>query len=156
MIGLLYSGVKAILSGSGSKGGQASEIVKSGINAIDAMVFTDQEKAGNALEIGKQKLRWGDLALKSVEVAQGESTMRSMSRRYLAWGVFSLGAFLTLYSLFMRTLAVFWIKYSEELKEVALHSLKLLQIWWPIILAAGVFYFGAHLLGLVGSKKGGS
>ena len=156
MLGLLYNGVKAILSSGGSKGGQASEIVKSGISAIDAMVFTDQEKAGNALEIGKQKLRWGELALKSVEVAQGESTMRSMSRRYLAWGVFSLGGFLTLYSLFMRTLAVLWTSHSEELKEVALHAKELLSIWWPIILAAGVFYFGAHLLGLVGNKKGGS
>ena len=148
MFGLLYNGVKAILSSSGSKGGQASEIVKSGINAIDAMVFTDQEKAGNALEIGKQKLQWGALALKSVEVAQGESTMRSMSRRYLAWGVFSLGGFLTLYSLFMKTLAVWWPVY----KEVSEHALKLLQVWWPIILAAGVFYFGAHLIGLAGKK----
>ena len=152
MFGLLYNGVKAILSSSGSKGGQASDIVKAGINAIDAMVFTDEEKAGNVLEIGKQKLQWGALALKSAEVAQGESTIRSMSRRYLAWGVFALGGFLTLYSLLMRTLAVFWVKYSEELKEVALHAKELLSIWWPIILAAGVFYFGAHLLGLVGKK----
>ena len=152
MIGLLYNGVKAILSGGGSKGGQATEIVKSGINAIDAMVFTDQEKAGNALEIGKQKLRWGELALKSVEVAQGESTMRSMSRRYLAWGVFSLGGFLTLYSLFMKTLTVWWPVY----KGVSEHALKLLQVWWPIIAGAGVFYFGAHLIGFLGKKKGGN
>lgn len=152
MIGLLYNGVKTILKGGGSKDGQATEIVKAGISAIDAMVFTEQEKAGNALEIGKQKLAWGNLALKSVEVAQGENTMRSLSRRYLAWGVFGLGGFLTLYSLVMRTLAVFMTKYAEELKEVAMHAMALLKIWWPIILAAGVFYFGAHLLGLVGKK----
>ena len=149
MIGLLYQGVKAILSSGGAKDGQAAGIVKSGMNAIDAMVFTDQEKAGNALEIGKQKLAWGALALKSIEVAQGESTMRSMSRRYLAWGVFSLGGFLTLYSLLMKTLAVWWPAYDK----ISTHALKLLQIWWPIIAGAGVFYFGAHLLGLMGNKK---
>lgn len=156
MLGLLYNGVKAILSGGGSKGGQASEIVKAGIDAIDVMKFTDEEKAGNALDIGKQKLRWGELALEHVKTTVGESTMRSMSRRYLAWGVFGLGGFLTLYSLFMRTLAAFWISHAEELKEVAIHSLKLLQLWWPIIGGAGVFYFGAHLIGFLRSKKGSS
>ena len=152
MLGLLYNGVKAILSGGGSGGGQASSIVRSGINAIDAMVFTDQEKAGNALEIGKQKLQWGALALRSVEVAQGESTMRSLSRRYLAWGVFSLGGFLTLYSLFFKTIAAIWDSRSVALVVIADHALELLVIWWPIILAAGVFYFGAHLIGLAGKK----
>jgi len=151
MIGLLYNGVKAILSSGSSKGGGASDIVKSGINAIDAMVFTDQEKAGNALEIGKQKLRWGDLALKHQETVQGESTQRSLSRRYLAWGVFILGGFLTLYSLAMKTLAVWWPVYDK----VSDHALALLQVWWPIIGGAGVFYFGAHLLGLLGNKKNG-
>ncbi len=153
MIGLIYNGVKAILSGGGSKGGQASEIVKAGINAIDVMRFTDEEKAGNALEIGKQKLRWGELALEHSKTTIGESTQRSLSRRYLAWGVFFLGGFLTVYSLFMRTLAVLWSSKAVELKEVAMHSLELLQIWWPIIGGAGVFYFGAHLLGLLGKGK---
>jgi len=156
MIGLLYNGVKAMFSSGGSKGGQASEIVKAGIDAIDSMKFTDEEKAGNALDIGKQKLQWGNLALKHVETTVGESTMRSLSRRYLAWGVFSLGGFLTLYSLFMRTLAVLWISHAEELKEVALHAKELLSIWWPIIGGAGVFYFGAHLIGFLRNKKGGS
>ncbi len=155
MIGLLYNGVKAILSGGGSKGGQASEIVKAGINAMDAMVFTPEEKAGNALEIGKQKLRWGELALEHVKTTVGESTMRSMSRRYLAWGVFSLGALLTLYSLFMKTLAAFWITYSVALEGVSTHAVLLLKIWWPIIGGAGVFYFGAHLIEFLRNKKGG-
>jgi len=152
MIGLLYNGVKAILSGGGSKGGNASEIVKSGINAIDAMVFTDQERAGNALEIGKQKLKWGDLALEHVKTTQGESTMRSMSRRYLAWGVFALGGFLTLYSLFFKTLAAIFTTHAEAFNKISSHSLELLKVWWPIILAAGIFYFGAHLIGLTGKK----
>ena len=146
MLGLLYNGVKAILSSGGSGGGKASEIVKSGINAIDAMVFTDQEKAGNALEIGKQKLQWGALALEHVKTTQGESTMRSLSRRYLAWGVFSLGGFLTLYSLLFKTIAAIWDSRSEALTAISDHAIELLQIWWPIIFAAGVFYFGAHLL----------
>jgi hypothetical protein len=148
----LLSGITALFKG-GDNVGKALDIAKMGANGIDAMFFTNEEKAEHALEIGKQKLGWGSLALEHVKTSIGESTMRSLSRRYLAWGVFSLGGFLTLYSLFVRTLAVFWLKYAEELKEVAMHSLKLLQIWWPIILAAGVFYFGAHLLGLTGKKR---
>lgn len=151
MIGLLYNGVKAILGG-GGKPSQASDIVKAGMNAIDSLVFTDEERAENALAIGAQKLKWGELAQKHIETAQGESTMRSMSRRYLAWGVFSLGGFLTFYSLFMKTLAVIFSSKAEELNQVALWSFELLTTWWPIILAAGIFYFGAHLLGLSGKK----
>ena len=146
MLGLLYNGVKAILSSGGSGGGKASGIVKAGIDVIDGLKFTDQEKAGNALEIGKQKLQWGTLALEHVKTTQGESTMRSMSRRYLAWGVFSLGGFLTLYSLFFKTIAAIWDSRSEALTAISDHAIELLQIWWPIIFAAGVFYFGAHLL----------
>ncbi len=154
MIGLLYSGIKAILGGGSGKPSGATEIVKAGMNAMDALVFTDQERAGNALEIGAQKLKWGELAQRHIETTQGESTIRSMSRRYLAWGVFSLGGFLTLYSLFMRTFAVLWTSKAEGLIEVALWSFKLLEIWWPIILAAGIFYFGAHILSYMKNRKG--
>ena len=49
----------------------------------------------------------------------------------------------------MKTLAVWWPAYEK----VSKHSLELLQVWWPIIGGAGVFYFGAHLLGLLGSKN---
>jgi hypothetical protein len=126
----------------------AAEIATMGAKGIDAIFYTEEEKAETAMKSAELKFKWGELALKHAETTMGESSMRSLSRRYLAWGVFSLGGFLTLYSLAFKTLNSFWTDKGFGL--VSTHALELLKIWWPIILAAGVFYFGAHLLSLRG------
>jgi hypothetical protein len=126
------------------------DLIKMGAKGIDALWYTDEEKAENKADSAKLKFKWGELAIKSAETTIGENSQRSLSRRYLAWGVFSLGGFLTLYSLLFKTLAAFW--HSEAFNDISNHALALLKVWWPIILAAGVFYFGAHLIGLAGKK----
>lgn len=126
------------------------DIVKMGARGIDVLFYTDEEKAESSAKTAELKFKWGELAVESAKTSIGENSQRSMSRRYLAWGVFSLGGFLTLYSLLFKTLAAFWR--AETFTEISDHSLALLKVWWPIILAAGVFYFGAHLMGLVGKK----
>lgn len=147
MLWTLIKGAAGLFAKSDSDiAGRAMGLVEMGARGIDAMKFTDEEKAVNALEIGKQKLEWGKLAMDHVKTSQGESTQRSLSRRYLAWGVFALGGFLTLYALAARSVAVFWENKADKLIELAKFALELLGLWWPIIFAAGVFYFGAHLL----------
>lgn len=110
---------------------------KKAVDGIDAIWYTDEEKAVDSLKRGEMMLKAGELALEHVKTAIGETTAQTLSRRYLAWGVFTGGGLLTLTSLVAKMF---------DYNEVSAHALALLKIWWPIILAAGLFYFGAHVL----------
>jgi len=126
--------------------GTAAEVVKMGAKGIDAIWYTEEEKAEAAAKKGELLYKWGELSIEYLKVTQNESSARSLSRRYLAWGSFGLGGFLTLYALLMKTIAALWPAMSDKFNEVAAFAIELLKIWWPIILAAGVFYFGVAAL----------
>ena len=130
----------------------AADVVKMGARGIDAIWYTDEEKAGDAAKSAGLLYKGGELSIEYMKTTQNESSARSLSRRYLAWASFGLGIFLTLYALLMRTVAAFWPSMRGELIAVAKFALGLLNIWWPIILAAGVFYFGVAALRARGKK----
>jgi len=131
----------------------AADVVRMGAKGIDAIWYTAEEKAHDAAKAAEVKLKYSEIALTHREMSQNESSARSLSRRYLAWGSFALGGFLTVYALFFRTLAVFFPSLKDDLVAVAMFALSLLKIWWPVILAAATFYFSAAL---VRSWKSGS
>jgi hypothetical protein len=136
ILGALFGSKKVVETG--------ADIVKMGAKGIDALFYTDEEKAETVAARAELKLKYAELNLEHVKATLGESTVRSMTRRYMAWGLYALGAFLTVYSLLAYTIGAIYNK--EAYVAVSGRALELLQVWWPIIFAAGAFYFGVHLL----------
>ena len=81
----------------------AADVIKMGAKGIDAIWYTDEEKAGDSLKAAENKLAWGKVAVRHIESSLNESSARSLSRRYLAWGSFALGFFLA-YGLIIKLL----------------------------------------------------
>ena len=120
------------------------DLIKRAADGIDALFYTAEEKAGDAMERAKLKMDYAKLNHEFVKSTLNESSTRSYTRRVMAWSVTGLGMFLTLYSILAYTIGAIWEK--EAFKDVAMHSLALLKVWWPIIAGIGLFYFGVHIL----------
>lgn len=114
-----------------SSGPKAAEkVLDAGIRGIDALVYTDEEKA-----VAHQKLM--DTWLKLQEQLAGESTVRAVTRRILAF-IFA-GSFVTLN--LAAAVVYFWNDaYAQFLFNVADG-----QFGIATTLVVG-FYFGPHML----------
>ena len=110
---------------------KAMDIAKdatSGIIAgIDAAFFTDEEKSRAALLITEAGIRM-------VEATQGESTVRSVTRRVLAWMIMGTFLFLVLFAALIWKVDTAW----------ALHVLECVKALGSLALAVGIFYFGYY------------
>jgi len=104
-------------------------IVKGGIDALDALVFTEEEK-----EHMSQKTY--ETWLEVQRVIASESTVRSRTRRYLACGV--MGTFLG-FLIFGGVIYHWNPKWSA-------YVLSLAKELGGLVLAISVFYFGVHVL----------
>ena len=116
----------------------AGDIVTGSIAGIDKLFFTNEEKA----EAGKEVM---ELWLETQKILRDESTVRSMTRRFLACMI--MGEFL----LFLLMAVLCWPlmpQWSKFILEVA-KSLATLT------LAVGVFYFGSYAISahVMGKKK---
>lgn len=116
----------------------AKKVLDAGINGIDALVFTDEEKA-----VMRQKL--GDQWIELQKALGEETTVRSVTRRILAVTIMAAYTVLVLSAAIVYGLDA--IEYAKFLLELAES-----KFGW---LAAGVgaFYFGPYMLGRMGSNK---
>jgi hypothetical protein len=121
----LTGGGKAVESA--AKAGES--IVGGIVSGLDHMSFSDEEKAEHALQAAK-------IHLEMVRATVGESSIRSVTRRILAWAI--VGVFL---SLIVTSAAI----YKLDL-EYANHLFALAKELFGIVLAVVGFYFGVHLL----------
>jgi hypothetical protein len=115
-----------------------ADTVKAGVGMIDEAFYTDQEKAQNALKT------W-DVWLNIQKTTAQENSIRSVTRRILAWMI--IGVFLLLvvsacglYYWFPEWSAYIGTTISET------------QLGW-LVLAVGTFYFGTYGIGTLVKKE---
>jgi hypothetical protein len=107
-----------------------TEAASRGMDGIDALVYTDEEKALIGLKIA-------EIVLKKSEQAIGESTAQTLSRRYMAWFiVFNAGL---MSWAFILCTALDW-------SIVAAACDKMLRYWHFALGAVVAFYFTGALI----------
>ena len=84
-----------------------ADTVKSGVGMLDNAFYTKQEKAENAI---KMQGVW----LKIQEVIANENSIRSVTRRILAWGIICLFLFLTLAACAVWKFDPKWAEYHKD------------------------------------------
>jgi len=131
----MFSFLKNLL-GSSDNAGKVLDITGTAVkgvgNWIDGKDFTQQEKAE----------MWGKAVtahLELIKATQGENSIRSITRRWLAWGI-------TGYVLFWGSVAmVFAIKGQKEVVANMVTVMESLYLG-VVFLAVMGFYFGVQLL----------
>lgn len=120
-------------SDSASEGVKFAQSAAKGIGSfIDEQKFTGQEKAEMNLETGK-------MMIGLIQSTQNENSVRSITRRYLAWGV-------TMFVLFWASIGmVFSIYGKQEIVNNMIAVAEAYNIGWGF---SGVlaFYFAANLV----------
>lgn len=113
-------------------------------NGLDKLFYTEEEKADRVENAGK-------LFMKYAEKTMDENSIRSVTRRWLAFIVvfptmftFFLGSFIVAFS--EQTLQAGQTSSGEVLLNAAIRMM-------PYAAGVLVFYFGPHMLGLMGSTK---
>lgn len=116
-----------------------SGAVKTGFGMLDNAFYTDQEKATNALEGTKT---W----LEIQKVIAGENSLRSITRRVIAW------AFVGEFLLVLNVCLICVLFKPDKVKDVV-SIVSAFQLGW-IVLTIVAFYFGTYGLGqLFQSRK---
>lgn len=114
-----------------ASGPQAAEkVLDAGIKGIDALIFTDEEKAEMQKKLGEQ---WIEIQ----KVMLGETSIQSVTRRVLA--VMTLGSFTALV-LGAAVAYPFAVEYAKFLLDLAES-----QFGWMALGVMG-FYFGPYMV----------
>ena len=119
---------------SGSK--NADKLVDGAINGLDKMFYTDEEKAD-------ARAKMGDWYIKLQETLRDESSIRSVTRRVIAFLI--LGPYVLLV-VGGAAAYPFNTEYAKFLLSVANGQFGMLAI------AVGGFYFGPHMIGRMMGK----
>ncbi len=128
----MWAGIKSIL-GSGNTVETVAEKAADGLyNGIDKLVYTDEEKAEAFAEARKTYLEF-------VKVAYDQNSIRSVTRRWLAWSI--IGWIL----INAQVAIVFQILGKADVVKGMLDIANALNIGWAFITIL-VFYFGVHTL----------
>ena len=127
----IFSGPKVIED----RSKDISSVIGHVASGLDKAWFTDQEKA-------KVSLDTIQLHLKLVETTMNESSIRSITRRILAWLI--MGGFL-----FLVVFAAIVYKFSPEW---AAFVFKCAGQTYELVLMVGFFYFGYFAVSSVVSK----
>lgn len=115
----------------------AEKVLDAGIKGIDALVFTDEERAALHKELASN---WLELQ----KVLGEETTVRSVTRRVIA--IMVVGPFV---ALVLGAAAAF--PFSQEYAKFLL-ELAQSQFGWLTLGVAG-FYFGPHMIQRMSAKK---
>ena len=129
-------GLLSFLSGSKKAMDTASNVVDGAISGIDKLFFTQEEKA----EASKAIL---DIVLDRAELAVGESSVRSMTRRFVAF------LFVIPY-IAMLVFAVVMFKFNPAW---ATYALKVASMLNNAIIAVVLWFFGSYGVGYLMDKK---
>ncbi len=127
MFNFITSAISTIFGGSGatSKAAEFAMDSAKGIgNWIDEQQLTDQESA-------EFKLKTGQMMLEAVKATQNENSVRSVTRRYLAWAI-------TLYMAVWASVAMICVMLG--MNNMVLDMLMVIQ----------KFYFGEAFAGVIG------
>jgi hypothetical protein len=118
--------------------GAVADTVKSGVSMIDKAFYTDQEKAENAM-------RFTNTWLKIQQATANENSIRSITRRILAWAI--MGTFLALVvsACIIYCFNPAWAIYIKN-------TIQETQLGW-LTVGVGVFYFGTYGIGSYMKKK---
>ena len=109
-----------------------AETVKSGVGMLDNAFYTDQEKAADA---GKVMDTW----LKIQNAIASENSIRSITRRILAWAIMGTFLFLVISACVIYPFDSTWALYIKN-------TIQETQLCW-LTVAVGVFYFGTYGIG---------
>ena len=116
-----------------------AETVKSGVGMLDNAFYTEQEKAAN-------NAKMMDLWLEIQKTTASENSIRSITRRYLAWVVMGTYVLIVLMACIVWKLDPAWAEYILSLLTKTNLSY--------LALIVGFFYFGSYAIGqYVGGKK---
>jgi len=116
-----------------------AETVKSGVGMLDNAFYTEQEKAAN-------NAKMMDLWLEIQKTTASENSIRSITRRYLAWVVMGT------YVLIVLMACIVW-KSDPAWAEYILSLLTKTNLSY-LALIVGFFYFGSYAIGqYTGGKK---
>jgi len=111
-------------------GKQVDKVTDAVINGIDAVFYTDEEKAADT---AKRSALW----FKFMELSREESSIKSVTRRIIAILV------MVHWLLFLDVAAVLYLL-DKQPQAKAIFDLSNSMLW--IVGGVGAFYFGAHLL----------
>jgi hypothetical protein len=109
-----------------------ADTVKSGVGMLDNAFYTDQEKAADG-----QKIM--ELWLKIQETTAGENSIRSVTRRILAWTI--MGAYVVI----VLGACIVW-KFDSAWATYILSLLTDTNLSY-LALIVGFFYFGSYAVG---------
>lgn len=134
----ILTGIKAFL-GAPKVVSTIADSVKSGMTMWDNSNFTDQEKAANTLKMT-------DLWLKIQKATADENSIKSVTRRVLAWGI--IGNFLAIVNIGVGLVIADKITMVTALKEFIME----VKLGW-MALSVVIFYFGYYGISNIRKKK---
>ena len=121
----------------GSGPDAATKVLDAGIRGLDALVFTDEEKS-----VAKQKR--SDTWLETQKVLQAETSIRSVTRRIIAFAVVFPFVLLILFAAAVYPFNPEYCKFLITLAEG--------QFGW-LVLTVATFYFGPMVGRIFEQKK---
>jgi hypothetical protein len=116
------------------------EVVKSGMGMLDNAFYTAQEKTADMIEASK-------IALERVKLALSESSVRSITRRFLSFAIIGQCMFLT---------NVAAVLYLAKKVDDAGFILELLKFWSVPLASVVIFYFGYYGVQQIFKSKNGN
>lgn len=117
-----------------------ADTVKAGVTMFDEAFYTNQEKAANA---GKMVDAW----LETQKITAQENSIRSITRRILAWSVMGLFLFLVLFACVIWKFDPAWALYIK-------HTIVETQLMY-LAMIVGFFYFGYYGVTSIMKKRKG-
>jgi hypothetical protein len=112
-----------------------SKLIDYTASGLDKLFFTDQEKANVSLQTMEMHLRL-------VEITMNESSIRSITRRILAWLIMGGFLFLIFFSAIVFKLSPEW----------AAFVFKCAGQTYELVLMVGFFYFGYYAVSSIVTK----
>lgn len=116
-----------------------TKVVEGAMSGLDKAWYTAQEKAADAITVAQ-------IGLERVKLALNESSVRSITRRFLSFAIIGQCMFLT------NVAAVLWL--FGKTKD-ADFMLELLKFWGIPLSAVVIFYFGYYGVQQVVKTKNG-
>jgi len=124
----------------------AEKLADAAIKSGDALIYTDEEKS-------KTAERQRDLYFRFLELSRDESSIKSITRRVLAFAV--IGQWLALINLAAGLGVWGALAETKQPAEAALFVFGLIQDMFWFVFAVGTFYFGAGIINQVSKGAGG-
>lgn len=117
----------------------ADEVIKNGMKAIDAVFFTDEEKAVHQAKVF-------DAWIRAQEAINSETTPRSINRRYVAWSI------VLMISTFATSTMIMAMYGFDDKARTLIEVAEAYNLGFAFV-SVIMFYFGTHALSLLGGKK---